>query len=87
MIRKIPLVPGYIMGIINVRGQIIPIIDMRLRIGKESATFDTSCIIILEIDSNLVGIAVDAVLPFLWKIRMNWPAPCSLFPMAPLSCF
>ena len=32
MIRKIPLVPGYIMGIINVRGQIIPIIDMRLRI-------------------------------------------------------
>ncbi len=65
MIRKIPLVPGYIMGIINVRGQIIPIIDMRLRIGKESATFDTSCIIILEIDSNLVGIAVDAVLQVL----------------------
>lgn len=61
MIRKIPLVPNYIMGIINVRGQIIPIIDMRLRIGKESASFENSCIIILEIDSSLIGIAVDSV--------------------------
>lgn len=61
MIRKIPLVPDYIMGIINVRGQIIPIIDMRLRTGKESVSFEHSCIVILEIDGCMIGVAVDAV--------------------------
>lgn len=61
MIRQVPLVPGYILGIINVRGQIIPVIDMRLRIGKENSFFDTSCIIILEMESTMIGLVVDSV--------------------------
>lgn len=62
MIRPVPMVPGFIMGIINLRGQIIPIIDMRLRMGKEPLEYTSkTCIIILEIDSNSIGVVVDAV--------------------------
>lgn len=62
MIRPVPMVPGFIMGIINLRGQILPIIDMRLRMGKPSIEYTSkTCIIILEIDSNSVGVVVDSV--------------------------
>lgn len=61
-ITPIPLVPDYIKGIINLRGQIIPIIDIRLRMGKPSIEdTSTTCIIVLEIDSTYLGIIVDAV--------------------------
>ena len=56
-ITVLPLVPDYVKGIINLRGQIIPIIDIRLRMGKPS----TTCIIVLDIDSVRIGIVVDAV--------------------------
>lgn len=62
MIRRVPMVPGYIMGIINLRGQILPIIDMRLRMGKPFLEYTSkTCIIILEIDSNSIGVVVDSV--------------------------
>lgn len=61
-IRPLPLVPEYIRGIINLRGQIIPIIDMRIRLGKEFMEYtSSSCIIILDIGADRVGICVDAV--------------------------
>lgn len=62
MIRPVPMVPDFIKGIINLRGQIIPIIDMRLRMGKPFIEYtSTSCIIILEIESTSIGIVVDSV--------------------------
>lgn len=61
-IRPLPMVPDYVRGIINLRGQILPIIDMRLRMGKPFLEYTAkTCIIILEIESNIVGIAVDSV--------------------------
>lgn len=61
-ITMLPLVPNYVTGIINLRGQIIPIIDIRLRMGKPSADYtNTTCIIVLSIDSVQIGIIVDAV--------------------------
>lgn len=61
-ITMLPLVPSYVKGIINLRGQIIPIIDIRLRMGKEPIDYtNTTCIIVLNIDSSLIGIIVDAV--------------------------
>lgn len=63
MIRPLPLVPDYIRGIINLRGQIIPVMDMRLRMGKPFVAYTaTTCIIILEIQSVFIGIVVDSVL-------------------------
>lgn len=61
-ITMLPLVPNYVTGIINLRGQIIPIIDIRLRMGTPSADYtNTTCIIVLSIDSVQIGIIVDAV--------------------------
>ena len=61
-ITMLPLVPDYVKGIINLRGQIIPIIDIRLRMGKPAIDYtNTTCIIVLNIDSAYIGIIVDAV--------------------------
>ena len=61
-ITMIPVVQDYLNGIINIRGQIIPIIDIRLRMGKPSIDYTSStCIIVLNIDSVQIGIIVDAV--------------------------
>ena len=62
IITMVPLVPNYVKGIINLRGQIIPIIDIRLRMGKPSIESTSStCIIVLNINSISIGIIVDAV--------------------------
>lgn len=61
-ITMLPMVPNYIKGIINLRGQIIPIIDIRLKMNKPDMDYtDTSCIIVLDINSVLIGILVDTV--------------------------
>ena len=63
MIRPLPMVPDYIRGVINLRGQIIPVMDMRLRLGKPFVEYTAStCIIILEIQSVNIGVVVDSVL-------------------------
>ncbi|QEK19465.1 chemotaxis protein CheW [[Clostridium] hylemonae] len=63
MIRPLPMVPDYIRGIINLRGQVLPVMDIRLRMNKPFREYtSTTCIIILEINSTLIGIAVDTVL-------------------------
>ena len=58
-ITYLPRVPHYVRGIINLRGQIIPIIDIRLRLGKPQA--EESCIIVVNIGSDCMGILVDGV--------------------------
>ena len=61
-ITMLPLAPDYVKGIINLRGQIIPISDIRLRMGKPSIDYTSStCIIVLNINSVQIGIIVDAV--------------------------
>lgn len=61
-ITMLPLVPNYVTGIINLRGQIIPIIDIRLRMGTPSTDYtSTTCVIVLSINSVQIGIIVDAV--------------------------
>ena len=59
LITALPLVPSYVRGIINLRGQIIPIVDIRLLLNQEPA--DENCIIILNINDTMVGILVDTV--------------------------
>ena len=57
-ITRLPRVPHYV-GIINLRGQIIPIIDMRLRLGKMPQ--EDNCIMVVNVESQLVGLLVDGV--------------------------
>ncbi|MCI8877761.1 MAG: chemotaxis protein CheW [Oscillospiraceae bacterium] len=58
-ITRLPRVPHYVRGIINLRGQIIPIIDMRLRLGKMPQ--EDNCIMVVNVESQLVGLLVDGV--------------------------
>ena len=58
-ITYLPKVPNYVRGVINLRGQIIPVVDIRLRLGKpEQASL---CGIVVNVDGNMVGILVDMV--------------------------
>ena len=66
MIRPLPMVPGYIKGIINLRGMVIPVIDLRMRMGKPAEEYtSSSCIIVLEIDEVTIGVLVDSVIQVL----------------------
>ena len=56
-VTTLPMVPDYVSGIINLRGQIIPILDMRLLLGK--AYEQSTCIIVLEVAETQLGILVD----------------------------
>lgn len=59
---ELPQVPEFIRGLINLRGSIIPVIDLRMRFGlKVSDQTDESRIIVTEVGSRTVGIVVDAV--------------------------
>lgn len=61
-ITTLPLMPSYIKGIINLRGQILPVMDIQQRMGKGPTQFTGSaCIIVLDIDSVSLGIIVDSV--------------------------
>lgn len=61
-ITEVPEYPFYSKGIINIRGSIVPLIDLRLRLGKEDAEYtEYTCIIICRIDDDLIGFIADAV--------------------------
>jgi purine-binding chemotaxis protein CheW len=61
-ITPVPVVPNYVKGIINLRGSILPVVDIRLLMDKEPTEYtNRTCIIVLNIDSVPIGIVVDNV--------------------------
>jgi len=61
-ITEIPEMPDYIKGIINLRGKIIPVMDVRLRFKKEPKEYnDRTCIVIVDIKGISIGLIVDSV--------------------------
>ena len=61
-ITALPMVPHYVKGIINLRGSILPVIDIRLLIDREAEEYTSkTCIIVLNIESIPIGIIVDRV--------------------------
>ncbi len=61
-ITEIPELPEYIKGIINLRGKIIPVIDIRLRFKKEPREYnDRTCVIVVDISDVSIGLIVDSV--------------------------
>ena len=61
-ISEVPQLPEYIRGIINLRGKIIPVMDVRLRFKKPIREYnDRTCIIVVDIKEVSVGLIVDAV--------------------------
>jgi purine-binding chemotaxis protein CheW len=61
-ITEVPDLPDYIKGIINLRGKIIPVMDVRLRFKKPPLEYnDRTCVIVVDIQNISVGLIVDAV--------------------------
>lgn len=61
-ITKVPETDDYIKGLINLRGKIIPVIDVRLRFGKEPFEYnDRTCIIVIQMTSTMVGLIVEKI--------------------------
>lgn len=68
---RIPNTPDFVEGIINLRGQIIPILDLKKRFGSGTTQIDTNTrIIIIEMEGEVLGILVDSVSEVL-KIPQN----------------
>ncbi len=61
-ITNVPQTPDYMKGVINLRGKVIPVIDLRLKFSmpEEEHTQET-CTIVVEVDSTSIGIIVDNV--------------------------
>ena len=64
-ITIVPQTPEFVKGVINLRGKVIPVIDLRLRFGMEAIPYtERTCIIVTEVegeDTILTGIVVDSV--------------------------
>ena len=65
-ITSVPRTPDFVKGIVNLRGKVIPVLDLRMRFGMAPMDYtDRTCIIVVELDKDgetiMVGIVVDAV--------------------------
>ena len=65
-ITTVPQTPEFVKGVINLRGKVIPVIDLRLRFGMEEIDYtERTCIIVVEIEGQtgtvLIGVVVDSV--------------------------
>ncbi len=61
-VRPIPNAPPYVKGVVNLRGTVVPILDLRSRFGMSDAEYNQFTVIIMvSVGSKVVGLVVDAV--------------------------
>jgi len=65
-VTRVPYAPPYVLGVMNLRGMIVPVIDLRTRLNLEKRNFDSSTVVIVvrvrsSRGDKTVGIVVDAV--------------------------
>ncbi|OOP55666.1 MAG: chemotaxis protein CheW [Candidatus Brocadia carolinensis] len=61
-ITPVPQTPSYMKGVINLRGKVIPVVDLRLKFGfQETDHTKEACIIVVEVKDKLTGVLVDTV--------------------------
>jgi len=66
-VTRVPKARSYIEGVINLRGNVIPIVNLRSRFGMPPGEeTDLSRIVVLQIDSKVFGVMVDSVTEVLW---------------------
>lgn len=78
-ITEIPETEDYIKGLINLRGKIIPVIDVRLRFKQDSFEYtDRTCIIIISVKGTVVGLIVETIAEVVTIEEVNISPPPSL---------
>lgn len=61
-ITPVPEVESYIKGLINLRGKIVPVIDVRMRFGQEAMEYnDRTCIIVINVKNIVVGLIIESI--------------------------
>lgn len=61
-ITRVPHAPDFVEGVVNLRGQVIPVVDLRKRFNLEAAEHDKSSrIVVVELNEKVVGFLVDSV--------------------------
>lgn len=61
-ITHVPEMPKYVKGVINLRGQVIPVTDIRTRFGMTFREYgDRTCIVVVQVRDSFIGIVVDSV--------------------------
>ncbi len=65
-LTTVPMMPGFIRGVINLRGAVVPVVDLSARFGRKSSEVTRrSCIVVLEVETDGeqqdVGVVVDSV--------------------------
>ncbi len=61
-VTKVPYLPDFIKGVINLRGIVVPIVDLRLRFLLPVAEYtDRTCVVIIKVVERVVGMVVDSV--------------------------
>lgn len=61
-ITSVPQTPDYVRGVVNLRGQVIPVVDLRLKFGmNEVEDSKRTCIIVVDVNGVMMGIVVDTV--------------------------
>lgn len=61
-ITEVPDMPDYVKGVINLRGQVMPVMDVRIRFHMEPLEYnDRTCIIIIMVNDTTIGLVVDTV--------------------------
>jgi purine-binding chemotaxis protein CheW len=61
-VTTIPAAPAYLKGVVNLRGIIVPVIDMRIKFGMADPKYDAfTVVIILRVSGRVIGIVVDGV--------------------------
>lgn len=59
---KVPNVPGFVKGVINLRGNVVPVVDLRLKFNMDEKVQDSfTVILILEVSQRIIGVLVDSV--------------------------
>ncbi|HTY37738.1 MAG TPA: chemotaxis protein CheW [Bacteroidota bacterium] len=78
-VTRIPNTPECVDGVINLRGRVIPVIDLRCRLGMDRKTHDSSTrIVVIEVEGTVAGFIVDAVQEVLRIPKSLTEAPPSL---------
>ena len=61
-VRSIPCSPSFVRGVLNLRGTVVPIVDLRCRLGMEEVEYNSfTVIIVVSIGTKIVGLVVDTV--------------------------
>jgi purine-binding chemotaxis protein CheW len=61
-ITAVPRMPDYVEGVINLRGKVIPVVDLRLKFGMSKADLSSeTCVIVVDVRGTLMGVVVDRV--------------------------